>query len=745
MKKFLIPLLAGCAMAGTAYGTTFTTELPPNSDAYGVFWCQLMSSHPARAEAKKAAPTGRETNGEGDQKEPGPMTLATSAEFDQNIKLHIKDLGQWWTVLKQNGQTDEKSLDSFISHLVLIIDGLPVKHLHPNSVSSFTPEYPYHSPPEKDAVEANRIWENWARDNVVREAENNPTCESAKHVESRAGAELDVGAASGASRDVLDAAKKARANPTGENELALKVATTLQVEALNRALHTAEQLKKEDLEELKRVHLPGNEQQTPGETSDGVKRSRKADPKNPPNPEKREAIGNVQAWWGYLKGAMEHFPGANDLGHPFEGEAQTKIEGLQGLARELGAAAVSLPDLSALNPPAAGKGERYHQLTFHLVRKDEDQNAWMEILRPDSGTPELARRCRISVGFEKDGLVQEMVSWVRPPNVSPSEGETEDAATQFFLVGMPTRMLIFFGAIFLFALVVLIFGMSGLLRDHDAPPRPDGAPPYSLARCQMALWFFLISLAFVFLWQMLGRKDTINNTAVVLLGISSFTAVGSALITSGNRPSLLSRRDLLNKCRDLKAPLAQSRQDLVKLQSDTTAAQAALEQLREGETKLEAELTKLEAKVPDPDPTVHEAEERTLAEKRVALARQAQEIADEERQIAEGTKAIRDAADRILAQEKEEADCHEGLAYAGALGVPGFFKDLLRDGDQHLSIARFQMMIWTLVLAFVFTVEVYSTLSMPEFNPALLALLGVTSGTYLGFKGATRPAEDKKP
>ena len=503
------------------------------------------------------------------------------------------------------------------------------------------------------------------------------------------------------------------------------------------------QLKEADLISLRDTKAIGLEKQIPVDAPDGLAPLPKAPLGTavPLSADEVTAIANFRSLADYLVAGMKDFPGADGSSSPFNGtalESKVLIGQLNDLAKTLANEAKSLHDTSDQKPPAgAGKGERYHYLTFELVRKDEDQSAWMEILRPGNATPGLHRR--MSVGFEKDGMVQEMVSWVRPTNL----GETQREGGKFFLDALPLGRRWFVGSFFLAALLMLGL-LSGLLREPDAPPRPDGAAPYSLARCQMALWFFLISLAFVFLWQMLGRKDTVNNTAVVLLGISSFTAVGSAIITNSNRPSPLSRRDLLKKCGDLKAPLAQLRQDLVKLQSDTTAAQTALSLLREGKAKLAAELAQLETKVPDPDPTGAETEKRTLAEKRAALVRQGQEIAEKEREIDRGTKAIGDAADCILAQEKEEADYHARLAYAGALGVPGFFNDLLRDGDQHLSIARFQMMIWTLVLAFVFTVEVYSTLSMPEFNPALLALLGITSGTYLGFKGATQSAPDKK-
>ena len=62
----------------------------------------------------------------------------------------------------------------------------------------------------------------------------------------------------------------------------------------------------------------------------------------------------------------------------------------------------------------------------------------------------------------------------------------------------------------------------------------------------------------------------------------------------------------------------------------------------------------------------------------------------------------------------------------------GFFEDVLTD-DVGISFHRFQMFAWTIVLGIIFIASVYRQLAMPEFNETLLALLGISSGTYMGF------------
>ena len=63
----------------------------------------------------------------------------------------------------------------------------------------------------------------------------------------------------------------------------------------------------------------------------------------------------------------------------------------------------------------------------------------------------------------------------------------------------------------------------------------------------------------------------------------------------------------------------------------------------------------------------------------------------------------------------------------------GFLNDVLSD-DNGLSIYRCQLFAWTLVLGVIFCASVYDGLEMPQFSTTLLGLMGISSGTDLGFK-----------
>jgi len=63
----------------------------------------------------------------------------------------------------------------------------------------------------------------------------------------------------------------------------------------------------------------------------------------------------------------------------------------------------------------------------------------------------------------------------------------------------------------------------------------------------------------------------------------------------------------------------------------------------------------------------------------------------------------------------------------------GFWKDIVSD-QTGPTFSRFQVVLWTGVLGIVFIFSVATSISMPEFEQTLLILMGISNGTYLGFK-----------
>lgn len=72
------------------------------------------------------------------------------------------------------------------------------------------------------------------------------------------------------------------------------------------------------------------------------------------------------------------------------------------------------------------------------------------------------------------------------------------------------------------------------------------------------------------------------------------------------------------------------------------------------------------------------------------------------------------------------------------LSSKGFFRDIISD-YVGVSIHRFQMVVWTILLGIFFLHSVVRKLSMPDFDESLLVLMGISSGTYLGLKIPEKP------
>jgi hypothetical protein len=100
--------------------------------------------------------------------------------------------------------------------------------------------------------------------------------------------------------------------------------------------------------------------------------------------------------------------------------------------------------------------------------------------------------------------------------------------------------------------------------------------------------------------------------------------------------------------------------------------------------------------------------------------------------VAPANETPQDAATR---QARRDALVKQGddLAQMPQIAWRRLMRDWLTDEDVY-SFHRYQMLAWTLVLGLFFVTKVWARWELPTFDTTTLALLGVTSGTYLGFK-----------
>jgi hypothetical protein len=344
---------------------------------------------------------------------------------------------------------------------------------------------------------------------------------------------------------------------------------------------------------------------------------------------------------------------------------------------------------------------------FSLVRNDLSKPAWAHLLNQ----PSFNRKVIVSVGFETGEEIKteltpdetnkiteelEKLEKKRPPislsdkqALAEYERERNEARErlldqQFYLTVIP-KFRTAFGLIVILGALIAFIALARhthIIRDPAAPRRPDGQRPYSLARGQMAFWFFLVIASFFFLWIVTGDMDTLNPSVLGLIGISAGTALGSAFIdarkpistgSSGNQPIV-----------DVTRPHLEVLEELKQLRADT---QKELEALQKA---------------------------RTL--------------------ISSSDKNALDENERQQNEVRERLGNYRWQsAYFAWPTWKGVLFDLVAENNV-ISFHRFQILVWTLILGIMFIANVYNELAMPQFSATLLGLLGISAGTYVGFK-----------
>ena len=218
---------------------------------------------------------------------------------------------------------------------------------------------------------------------------------------------------------------------------------------------------------------------------------------------------------------------------------------------------------------------------------------------------------------------------------------------------------------------------TNIIRERGPAPAPGKRRPYNLGRAQMAFWFFLIYSSYLTIWLITGALDTITASLLALMGISAGTALGEAMIDDGKDTANTNQVQSL------------------------TAEKYALEQSIT-ETQAQLDVANQQASSQVTDQSNRDALNRQLTDSRTRLG----QIDLQLRTLS----AMQPATESI-----------------------GFIRDILTDSTGY-SFHRFQIFAWTIILGIIFISSVYKSLSMPEFSSTLLGLMGLSAGTYIGFK-----------
>ena len=316
-----------------------------------------------------------------------------------------------------------------------------------------------------------------------------------------------------------------------------------------------------------------------------------------------------------------------------------------------------------------------HEMEFRLLRHDGDEKEWERLY--DGTRSKLPVQVRLGMEFE--GRYLPLETAVRPAAAMANQ-RFEFHLYRPWVFALCAALLA--GSVFAFVKMV---GSSDIVRDPDGPLRPDGWRQFSLAKAQMAFWFFLAAGAYLILWLLTGRLDTLTPQTLTLIGIGSLTALGATFISrsiaGGERLAVDIRR----------APR--------RYEEGGKARTELMKRLIEEKDALEKESRQLSAQ---------------------AASQRAAEVA---------------AALETVRYEIDYLSRHSFMQ---------LMEDWLSENGQ-IAFHRFQMLVWTLILGVIFVSRVVYELKMPEFSDTLLGLMGISAGTYIGFKvpEMKRAAEQK--
>ena len=277
------------------------------------------------------------------------------------------------------------------------------------------------------------------------------------------------------------------------------------------------------------------------------------------------------------------------------------------------------------------------------------------------------------------------------------EGKSALPGAKPFLLRLYHSTLLYWGVALFFATLIafLIAAKKTTIIRDSGPPTPVGGPvkrPYSLGRAQMAWWFFIILGSFFFIAMVTWDLDTITSSSLVLLGIGTGTALGAAMVDANKRE---------NSDRDLRT-------------------------LKPQEAKLDATVAELKTKINDAATKL--TENPNQPDLAASLAAMRTQLATAEAELEQVKLQVDDAVSGLQKPTSE-----------------GFIRDFLTDVNG-MTFHRFQILVWTIVLGIIFIISVWNNLKMPQFSDTLLALMGISAGTYIGFKipeKQTDPNTDK--
>jgi len=345
-------------------------------------------------------------------------------------------------------------------------------------------------------------------------------------------------------------------------------------------------------------------------------------------------------------------------------------------------------------------------LVFKLVRNSSNGDLWRDLL----GSP-TSSHAHLTVG-----LGERPVPCVPPQQCKSADitirGNDRNGRPLGFDFKLMSWTWLGVASALVAAVVGLVWGharTSTTLRDNLLPQLPPARQTYSLARWQMAFWFVLVIASFVFLYALLWDYNTVSVQALALMGISGATALASVSVDVAKD----SPADAVNRA--LQALGLHTYADVDRV-NEEVAARKPLESAARGDFAAKSVAARLARQAAVAAPGHVKLSE--AADNAEALAESAQ------RRLEHLRTEIQDRLNILRAYEDKTRP------YVSQ----GWLKDVTTDSNGP-TVHRIQVLCWTIALGLVFVVGVYRDLAMPaNFSATLLALMGISSAGYVGFK-----------
>lgn len=345
-----------------------------------------------------------------------------------------------------------------------------------------------------------------------------------------------------------------------------------------------------------------------------------------------------------------------------------------------------------------------HALEFRLTRNETNAALWKALL----GSPTArSRNVTVSLGVvDADGHAT--------PTIAGRDGA---ARFQLRVFSLPW-LLCAIGATAL--VLVLVFGTAtrtNTLRDNLLPQLPPNRQPYSLGRCQMAFWFVLVFVSFLFLYVLLWDYNTVSPQALALMGISSATALASVAVdVLKDSPADTVNRGLQALGLTSFADVCCVKKAIASLQADIATTRGTLPGLQSMAAQTAATLQAL-------------AQDPTATAQAIAAAQNAADSAASALQ--EALQSLNRMQSHLRDRENIERTWKDQTR---PFVSQGLWKDLTTDINGP-TVHRIQVIFWTVALGVMFLVGVYRDLAMPpDFSSTLMALMGISGASYVGFK-----------